>query len=118
MRGDELLTADTFRKGIILNWIRSERFIRFDSGTPVVVAFIEADTVEDLPAPDGIQGRILAKGSAARDINTGDTYCLNSLGTWKKQKTSSSLGSTTSASLMATRAGEGIFGEVTTEEEQ
>ena len=101
-----------------MNWIKSESFLRFSSGTAVVVAFVEADTVEDLPAPNGIQGRILAKGSVAHDINTGDYYCLNSLGTWKKQKTSDSLGSTTAALLMAARAGESIFGEVTTEEEQ
>ena len=101
-----------------MNWIKSERFISYSSGTPVVVALIEADTVEDLPAVDGIQGRILAKGSVAHDINTGDYYCLNSLGTWKKQKTAEVLGSTTSAMVMAARAGDGIFGELTTEEER
>jgi hypothetical protein len=105
-------------RSFVLNWIKSESFISFDDGTAVVVAFVEADTVEDLPAPDGIRGRILAKGSVAHDINTGDYYCLNSLGTWKKQKTAEVLGTSVASMLMAARAGESIFGELTVEEER
>ena len=69
-----------------MNWIYSERFIRYSSGKAVVVANIGMDTTADLPETNAFEGRLLEKGSTAHDIETGDYYCLNSLGVWKKQK--------------------------------
>jgi hypothetical protein len=51
----------------------------------VVVAELNCDTSSDLPAVDGLSGRILAQGSIAWDIATGDFYGLNSSGTWVNQ---------------------------------
>ncbi|MCQ2490387.1 MAG: hypothetical protein MJ079_02200 [Ruminococcus sp.] len=69
-----------------MNWINNERFIRYSEGKAVIVANIGMDTTADLPEADAFEGRILDKGSVAHDVDTGDYYCLNSLGVWKKQQ--------------------------------
>lgn len=74
--------------------IRSERFIKNVEVEGVtkayVVAEIDCDTASDLPEVDEISGRLLAMGSIAWDISTGDFYGLNSGGVWNNQGGSSS----------------------------
>lgn len=77
--------ADTLTKGVIMNWIRNERFISYSSGRAVVLADVEMDSAADLPGADDFDGRTLAKGSIAHDIATGDFYSLNSSGDWINQ---------------------------------
>lgn len=117
-RGKALLGADTLRKEYILNWISNERFVSFRNGRMVVLAEIMADTAGDLPDAEDITGRILARGSTALDINTGDRYCLNSSGLWKKQNSASSLGTSTSAIISCTSAGAPVVGDLTEQEEE
>ncbi|MCR5707920.1 MAG: hypothetical protein K6G82_06570 [Ruminococcus sp.] len=71
-----------------MNWIISEKFIRYSDGKAIVLANIGMDSTADLPETNAFEGRLLEKGSVAHDIDTGDCYCLNSSGVWKKQKTS------------------------------
>lgn len=54
------------------------------------------DDIADLPAIDAVNGCILAMGSIAYIINTGDFYVLNSDGEWKNSQ-----GEETNASLNA-----------------
>lgn len=77
--------ADTLTKGVIMYWIRNERFISYISGRAVVLADVEMDSAADLPDVDDFDGRTLAKGSIAHDISTGDFYSLNSSGDWINQ---------------------------------
>lgn len=74
--------------------IRNERYIRGEEVEgiikSVVVAELNCDTSSDLPAVDGLAGRILAQGSIAWDISTGDFYGLSSDGVWNNQGGSSS----------------------------
>ena len=65
--------------------IISEKFIRFENASSVVIAELRIDTAEELPAADALAGRILAQGSLAWDISTGDFYGLNSSGEWINQ---------------------------------
>ena len=116
-RGTALLGADTLRKEYTLNWIRNERFVSFKNGRTVVLAEVMADSVGDLPDVNDITGKILAMGSTALDINTGDWYCLNSSGLWKKQKSASPLGTPTSTIIMGISAGVPVIGELTEQEE-
>ena len=101
-----------------MNWIRNERFVSFSDGKAVVLAEIMADSAGDLPDVNDITGKIIAKGSVALDINTGDTYCLNSSGIWKKQSSASPLGTPTSMLIMGTSAGAPIVGNITIQEDE
>ena len=74
------------QKGVFMNWIKSERFLRYSEGRAVVLAYIEMDSSADLPAVNTFTGRIISIGSYAHDIESGETYCLNSLNEWIKQK--------------------------------
>lgn len=95
-----------------MNWIKSERFLSYDNGKAIILADVEMDSAGDLPEVNAFTDRLLAKGSVAHDINTGDYYCLNSSGIWKKQKSSSELGTATSALLMGVTTAEPILGEL------
>ena len=101
-----------------MNWIRNERFVSFKNGKAVVLAEVMADSAGDIPNADDIAGKILAMGSTALDINTGDWYCLNSSGVWKKQNSTNSLGTSTSMLLMGISAGAPIVGDLTVQEEE
>lgn len=59
---------------------------RFDptTGRSVMRAKIVVDTVEELPAVDGLGGILLSQGSVADVINEGTRYKLNSEGEWKE----------------------------------
>lgn len=46
---------------------------------------LDVDTASDLPTSTGIDGMVLAQGSTAWVISTGDCYGLKSDGTWVKQ---------------------------------
>lgn len=69
-----------------MNWIKTEKFLRYSGGKAVVLAYIEMDSSGDLPAVNAFTGRIISMGSYAHDISSGDTYCLNSINEWIKQK--------------------------------
>ena len=51
----------------------------------LVRAQLCVDSSDDLPAVDYKTGQILAQGSIAWDISTGDFYGLNSSGSWINQ---------------------------------
>jgi len=57
---------------------------RFDptTGRNVMRAKIVVDTVEELPAVDGLGGVLLSQGAVADVINEGTRYQLNSEGEW------------------------------------
>lgn len=99
-----------------MNWIKNKKFIRYDKGKAVYLVDVEVDSSGDLPEADAYAGCLLAKGSVAHDINTGDHYCLNSSGIWKKQKTSSELGTATSSILMGVKTAEPIFDDLEIQE--
>ena len=90
--------------------------ITIDNNTIVNVLTSETEiTSEDIP------GRLVAnegKITVALDINTGDTYCLNSSGIWKKQSSASPLGTPTSMLIMGTSAGAPIVGNLTVQEDE
>lgn len=67
--------------------IRNEKFIYFEGNKAVVRADIQTDTVDELPEISDFSGRILAMGSVAWVIGTGDFYGLNSSGAWVNQTT-------------------------------
>ena len=69
-----------------MNWIKTEKFLRYSGGKAVVLAYIEMDSSGDLPAVNAFTGRTISIGSYAHDISSGDTYCLNSINEWIKQK--------------------------------
>ena len=71
-----------------MNWIISEKFIRYSDGKAIVLANIGMDSTADLPETNAFEGRLLEKGSVAHDIDTGDCYCLNSSGGMEKAKNS------------------------------
>lgn len=95
-----------------MNWIKNERFISYNKGRAVVLADVEMDAAGDLPEVNAFSGRLLAKGSVAHDINTGEYYCLNSSGIWKKQKSASELSTASSAVLMGVTTAEPVFGDL------
>ena len=101
-----------------MNWIRNERFVSFKNGKAVVLAEIMADSAGELPDVGDFTGKLLEKGSRAVDINTGDVYCLNSSGIWKKQSSKSSLGTATDMLLMGVSAGAPVIGDLTVQEEE
>ncbi|MDO4862859.1 MAG: hypothetical protein Q4A05_01710 [Ruminococcus sp.] len=104
-----------------MNWIKNECFIRYESGKAVVVASIGMDTSADLPEVNDFEGRLLAMGSTAHDINTGDYYCLNSSGVWKKQKTAGDgggLGTTHYTIQTAATRAMAVVGDLTVTEEE
>ena len=65
--------------------ILKERFRSFEEGRSVVTAEIAVDVKTDLPAADGIEGRILSQGSIAWEISTGSLYGFGSDGKWVDQ---------------------------------
>lgn len=46
---------------------------------------IDVDTASELPAVDAFAGKIIAQGSIAWDISTGDFYGMGSDGQWVVQ---------------------------------
>ena len=56
-----------------MNWIKTEKFLRYSGGKAVVLAYIEMDSSGDLPAVNAFTGRTISIGSYAHDISSGDT---------------------------------------------
>ncbi len=78
--------------------IRKEKFIGFasDSGRgelSEVAVEIDVDTSDELPAVDGIKGRLLHQGSVARIIKEKRTVVLSGEGKWEEFSVSSGGGS-------------------------
>lgn len=70
---------------------RSSFLYRDKAGKEHFRAEIVADTVEELPAVDGLDGVLLAQGSVADVINEGTKYQLNSSGEWKESSFSDAI---------------------------
>lgn len=98
------------QKGVFMNWIKNERFLRYNGNKAVVLAFIEMDTIDDMPAADEYPGKLISKGSIVHDISAGDRYCLNSSSEWVKQKTGE--GSLSSFITIGSSAGSGVLGNL------
>ncbi|MBO5163251.1 MAG: hypothetical protein J6B75_02235 [Ruminococcus sp.] len=67
--------------------IRKEKYIGFANGSgqkelSEVIAEIDVDTSDELPAVDGIRGRLLHQGSIAYVIKSGEFYVLAGDGKW------------------------------------
>lgn len=78
--------------------IRKEKYIGFAIGSgrrelSEVIAEIDVDTSDELPAVDGIKGRLLHQGSAARIIKEKRTVVLSGEGKWEEFSVSSGGGS-------------------------
>ena len=101
-----------------MNWIRNERFLSYNAGNVVVLAEIMADSASDLPAADAITGKLIAKGSVALDINTGDWYCMNSSGIWKKQTSSKTFGAPTADMIGIITATPPLVGNLVIQEDE
>lgn len=68
--------------------IISRKHIRYDtSGNDIARVFIAVASASELPAVDGIPNIIIAEGSKAWDISTGDKYGWITGQGWKKQAT-------------------------------
>lgn len=67
--------------------ILKEKFMSFDDPNAVIIAELAVDAKTELPEADGIEGRILAQGTLAWEISTGEFYGLRSNGTWVNQTT-------------------------------
>jgi hypothetical protein len=55
------------------------------TGRRVMRVEMVVDTVEELPAVDGLDGVLLSQGSVALVVNASSVYVLNSEGVWKEQ---------------------------------
>ena len=53
-----------------------------DSGLTKVIADIEVSTVSQIPAPDGIDGRLLCEGTVVHAVSDGVIAKLDSDGSW------------------------------------
>jgi hypothetical protein len=70
----------------MLSIIRTE-FIRYDYTSALSLNRVElcVDSANELPAANAFDSMLLAQGSIAWDVSTGDFYGLHSDGTWYKQ---------------------------------
>lgn len=81
--------------------VMARKFLQFKEEKSVERMEICVDTIEDLPEADGINGCLIAQGSIAWDISTGDFYGMASTGEWIIQSGGSS--ATAIASTMSLR---------------
>lgn len=66
--------------------VRSRELLELKiDGTNVERMEIDVDTSSDLPNADAFEGKLIAQGSIAWDISTGDFYGMGSDGTWVVQ---------------------------------
>lgn len=65
--------------------VRENIFIRFEDGVSVCRMELDVDSAAELPEADFMDDHLLAQGSIAHDISTGDFYCIDSEGTWYNQ---------------------------------
>ena len=66
--------------------VRSRELLELKiDGTNVERMEIDVDTASDLPAADDFEGKLIAQGSIAWDISTGDFYGMQGDGTWVVQ---------------------------------
>lgn len=67
--------------------IKNKRYITHAlraSDRSLIEAELWVDSVAELPTMDGIEGYILAQGSIAYAIRSGEIYVMDSDGTWYK----------------------------------
>lgn len=65
--------------------VRENIFIRFEDGVSVCRMELDVDSAAELPEADFMDDHLLAQGSIAHDVSTGDFYCIDSEGTWYNQ---------------------------------
>lgn len=66
--------------------VRSRELLELKiDGTNVERMEIDVDTASELPAVDDFEGKLIAQGSIAWDISTGDFYGMGSDGQWVVQ---------------------------------
>lgn len=78
--------------------IRKEKYIGFANGSgqkelSEVIVDIDVDASDELPAVDGIKGRLLHQGSVARIIKEKRTVVLSGEGKWEEFSVNSGGGS-------------------------
>lgn len=65
--------------------IMKQIFLRYEGEKSVERMEICVDAASDLPSADGITGCMIAQGSIAWDVSTGDFYGMTSTGEWVNQ---------------------------------
>ena len=65
--------------------VMSRKFLRYENELSVERMEICADTASDLPTVNSITGCMIAQGSIAWDVSTGDFYGMTSTGDWINQ---------------------------------
>ena len=85
--------------------IRNEEFVRYEGGKAVVRTVLEITSPAELPASDGLPGRLLHQGSVAWDIVNGSLYGLTAEGEWFIQSTGGGNGEPLNAAILLSRSG-------------
>lgn len=67
--------------------ILKERFMSFNGERSIVIAELAVDSKDELPAQDGVEGRVISHGTLAWEIGTGDLYGFSGDGKWVNQTT-------------------------------
>lgn len=67
--------------------ILKEKFMSFNGERSLVIAELAVDSKTELPAEEGVEGRIISQGTIAWEISTGDLYGFGGDGKWVNQAT-------------------------------
>ena len=67
--------------------ILKEKFMSYNGERTLVIAELAVDTKTELPAEDGVSGRLISHGTVAWEISTGNIYGFGSGGKWVNQAT-------------------------------
>lgn len=67
--------------------ILKEKFMSFNGERSIVIAELAVDSRNELPAKDGVKGRVISHGTLAWEIETGDLYGFSGDGKWINQIT-------------------------------
>ena len=67
--------------------ILKEKFMSFNGERSLVIAELAVDSKTELPAENGVEGRVISHGTIAWEISTGDIYGFGSDGKWVNQAT-------------------------------
>ncbi|WP_028518303.1 hypothetical protein [Ruminococcus flavefaciens] len=67
--------------------ILKEKFMSYNGERSLVIAELAVDTKTELPAEDGVNGRLISHGTIAWEISTGNIYGFGGDGKWVNQAT-------------------------------
>ena len=67
--------------------ILKEKFMSFNGDRSLVIAELAVDTKTELPAENGVDGRLISQGTIAWEISIGDLYGFGGDGKWVDQAT-------------------------------